>query len=61
MGLVRRRGTNYIQEDNFILKFCHQDLLPGDILGEDRSTAEPEQCQGVPVFGCPCDLTWKRS
>jgi len=42
---VRRKATNYSQEDNFILELYHQDLLPGNILGEDRSTTEPERCK----------------
>lgn len=42
---MRRRATNYSQEDNFILGLYHQDLLPGNVLGADRSTIEPEQCR----------------
>lgn len=40
---MRRRATNYSQEDNFILELYNRDLLPGNVLGEDRSTIEPER------------------
>lgn len=54
-----KRGEITARKIIFILKFYHQDLLPEDILGKVRFTAEPERCQGLPVFGCPYNLLEK--